>query len=83
VAASIVENKLCPGSVAPDNDEGVSAISVVEPEGWSRSDSWQLRVMNRTSRRGERRLVHRVSAAGLHLTGGGNCIAYILKRMPA
>ncbi len=56
------------------------AVAKSCPDQWLLSESWQIRVMNRETRKADRTVVHRVLPAELHLGGTGNCIAYVFKR---
>jgi len=52
----------------------------IQPDEWGLSENWQLRLLNRESRKADRTIVHRVTDSELHIGGTGNCLAFVMKR---
>jgi hypothetical protein len=72
------EGKIAPSAV----QRFLRAAAKIQPDEWSFSENWQLRLLNRQSRKAERTIVHKVTHSELHLGGTGNCLAFVLKRQP-
>jgi hypothetical protein len=72
------------GSIASQPSHSfLRSVAKIEPDEWHFTDSWQLRLLNRQSRKTDRTMVHCVTESELHLAGGGNCVAFVLKRQAA
>jgi hypothetical protein len=69
------------GQIAPTAAQRfLRAAAKLQPDEWGLSENWQLRLLNRGSRKADRTTVHRVTDSELHVGGTGNCLAFVMKR---